>query len=191
MSIKPASVLTRVSEGDCAAFKDLFHEFSPKVYGFALRLTHSETQAEEIVQDVFTKLWINRNSLSGVDNFPAYLYTITRNLTFNILKRISIEQKARAEFTKDFCEANCETEEAIVYRDYQNLLSNAIERLSPQQKSVYSLCQLEGLKYEEAAEKLHISRLTVKTHMQQAIRSIRSHFRHIVYFFGFLVSLLP
>ena len=191
MSLKPASVVTRVSEGDSAAFNDLFHEFSPRVYGFALKLTHSQSTAEEIVQDVFMKVWINRNSLGRINNFPAYLYTITKNLTFNVLKRISVEQKARAEFTKDFCEENCETEQSIIYRDYQNLLSSAIDRLSPQQKSVYSLCHVEGLKYEEAAEKLHISRLTVKTHMQQAIRNIRSHLSHFVYFSGLLMFLLP
>src|SRR5688500_15308210 len=115
MSLKPASVVTRVSQGDSAAFNDLFHKFSPRVYGFALKLTHSQSTAEEIVQDVFMKVWINRNSLGKIDNFPAYLYTITRNLTFNVLKRISVEQKVRAEYTKDFCDENCETEQSIIY----------------------------------------------------------------------------
>jgi RNA polymerase sigma-70 factor (ECF subfamily) len=75
---------------------------------------------------------------------------------------------------------HCETEETVIYQDYQNILNQAIDRLPPQQKLVYGLCHGEGLKYEEAAQRLHISRLTVKTHMQQALRTIKSHFSHVI-----------
>lgn len=174
------TIIVRVSQGDPVAFKELFEAFSPKIYGFALKLTHSSSMAEELVQEVFIKIWANRESLNDVELFPAWLHTITRNLALNVLKRIAIEQKAKTEFVKEMRTESFDTEELVFYRDYQNILSKAIDRLSPQQKIVYSLCHGEGLKYEEAAEKLQISRLTVKTHMQQAIRSIKSHFRHIV-----------
>jgi RNA polymerase sigma-70 factor (family 1) len=173
-------LVMRVADGDPGAFRELFETFSPKVYGFALKLTHSPAIAEELVQEVFMKIWMYRGGLRGVEHFPAYLYTITRNLTFNVLKRLSAEQKAKAEYIKGFREDVHETEETVIGRDYQNILQNAIDKLSPQQKLVYSLCHGEGMKYEEAAEKLHISRLTVKTHMQQAIRSIKTHFRRVV-----------
>lgn len=189
MSVQTHSVVLRVSEGDPAAFNELFQQFSPKVYGFALKLTHSQSSAEEIVQEVFLKIWVNRRSLQQVRDFPAYLYTTTKNLTFNFLKRLSIEQKIKTEFVRDLTRAHRETEEAIIYQDYQQLLNNAIERLSPQQKLVYSLCHGEGMKYEEAAKRLRISRLTVKTHMQQAIRAIRSHFRYFGYVSGFTAFL--
>lgn len=180
MPIPFSSLVERVAEGDPIAFRELFESFSPKVYGFALKLTHSPTIAEEMVQEVFMKVWVHRERLPNVDHFPAYLYTITRNLTFNVLKRLSIEQKAKAEYVKGFREDVFETEETVIARDYQNILQNAIDKLSPQQKIVYSLCHGEGLKYEEAAEKLDISRLTVKTHMQQAIRAIKTHFKRVV-----------
>jgi RNA polymerase sigma-70 factor (family 1) len=174
------SVVFRVSQGDSGAFKELFETFSPRIYGFALKLTHSSSTAEELVQEVFMKIWANRESLDNVESFPAWLHTITRNLAFNVLKRMAIEQKAKTEFVKEMRVESFETEELVVYRDYQNILNNAIDRLSPQQKIVYTLCHGEGLKYEEAAEKLQISRLTVKTHMQHAIRSIKTHFKHII-----------
>lgn len=174
------SVVVRVSEGHQGAFKELFDIFSSKVYAFALKLTHSQSAAEEIVQEVFLKIWLNRQALRTVEHFPAWLYSITRNHAFNIIKRTAIEQRVKAQFTKGLREENFETEELIIHRDYQRILNQAIDRLSPQQKMVYSLCYGDGLKYEQAARKLRISKLTVKTHMQQAIKKIKSQLGHIV-----------
>ena len=67
-------LLNRVAEGDPGAFREIFDSFSPKVHAFALKLTHSQTTAEEIVQEVFLKIWLNRRSLGEVDYFPAYLH---------------------------------------------------------------------------------------------------------------------
>jgi len=173
------SVLIRVSEGDGAAFKELFDAFSPRIYGFALKVTHSGSLAEEIVQEAFLKIWTHRESLQNVEFFPAWMHMIARNLALNALKKIATEQKAKVQYLKEIRTESSETEELVVYRDYQRILNRAIDRLSPQQKMVYSLCHGEGLKYEEAAEKLRISRLTVKTHMQQAIRAIKTHLRHV------------
>jgi RNA polymerase sigma-70 factor (ECF subfamily) len=185
------SVVRRVSAGDEGAFEELFEDFSPRIYGFALKLTHSPTTAEELVQEVFMKIWVNRKTLGNIDHFSAYVYTITRNLALSFLKRLAIEERAKAEYIKGVREETFETEETLAYRDYQSILKNAIDHLSPQQKTVYSLCHGEGLKYEEAAERLHISRLTVKTHMQQAIRNIRLHFKHAVSILSALVLSIP
>jgi RNA polymerase sigma-70 factor (ECF subfamily) len=173
-------LIYRISEGDPQAFRKMFEEYSPKVYAFALKLTHSSTMAEEMVQDVFMKIWLNRKSLCGIDHFPAYLYAMTRNMALNILKRMALEEKAKRSIAQETSGTHSHTEEEIIYTDYHHLLSRAIEGLPPQQKLVYSLCHGEGLKYEEVAQKLRISRLTVKTHMQQALRNIKSHFKILI-----------
>jgi RNA polymerase sigma-70 factor (family 1) len=173
-------LINRISEGDPQAFREMFQEYSPRVHAFALKLTHSSATAEEMVQDVFMKIWVNRTSLRDIDYFPAYLYAMTRNLALNVLKRMALEEKAKRFMAKETSSAHSETEEEIIYGDYRHLLGRAIEGLPPQQKLVYSLCHLEGLKYEEVAQKLRISRLTVKTHMQQALRNIKCHFKAII-----------
>lgn len=173
-------LIYRISEGDPQAFRKMFEEFSPRVHAFALKLTHSSTTAEEMVQDVFMKIWMNRRSLRDIDHFPAYLYAMTRNLTLNVLKRMALEEKAKRSIAKESHGIHSETAEEIMYSDYHHLLTRAIEGLPPQQKLVYSLCHREGLKYEEVAQKLRISRLTVKAHMQQALRNIKSHFRTFI-----------
>ncbi|MNX54794.1 RNA polymerase sigma factor [compost metagenome] len=75
----------------------------------------------------------------------------------------------------DYHEDHNETEEYIIFKDSEKILNQAIEQLPAQQKLVYSLCHQEGLKYDEVAQKLNISKLTVKTHMQHALRFLRNY----------------
>lgn len=183
------NLLNRLSKNDEHAFRLIFHAFSDRVYSFSLRLTRSQETAEEMVQEVFLKIWINRTSLAAIENFHAYLYTITRNLAFNTLKRMSVEEKAKTILQREQTDIHSDTEETVIHRDYQQLLNRAISHLPPQQRLVYSLCHQEGLRYEEVAQRLNISRLTVKTHMQQALRTLKAQFAHVVRLGVVLVSL--
>jgi RNA polymerase sigma-70 factor (family 1) len=183
------NLLDRLTQNDAQAFRQIFRAYSDKVYSFSLRLTRSQIAAEETVQEVFMKIWINRATLGGIENFQAYLYTITRNLVFNSLKRLSIEAQVKATLQKELDEKHFDTEETIIHRDYQQLLNRAISHLPPQQRLVYSLCHQQGLRYEEVAQQLKISRLTVKTHMQQALKTIKAQFAQIIRISTLLVSL--
>ncbi len=180
------SVLHRVVKGDQLAFREIFESFSPKVYGFALKLTHSEELAQEVVQDVFMKIWVSRESLSTVNYFPSYLYTVTRNHAFNMMKRLALEQRVKENIRKEISEVHEDPQETSVYQDYHHMLVHAISQLPPQQRLVYSLCHQKGLKYDEVARELNISRLTVKTHMQKALRTIKSHFKAGVTFLALI-----
>nr|WP_162988693.1 RNA polymerase sigma-70 factor [Pedobacter schmidteae] len=170
------SLLGRIVTGDENAFRQLFDTYSGKVYAFALKLTHSETLAEEIVQDIFLKVWLNRQALSTIVYFPSYLYSLTKNHAFNVLKRLTLEANIKAAISLELSEIQHETEDRIVFNEYQRILNEAIEKLPAQQRKVYTLCQQEGMTYEEAAALLNLSRLTVKTHMQLALRFIRGYF---------------
>jgi RNA polymerase sigma-70 factor (family 1) len=173
-------LLDQLSKNNEKAFRTLFHLFSHKVYSFSLRLTRSSITAEEMVQEVFLKLWVNRASLANVENFSSYLFVITKNLALNTLKRKAIEERAKISFTRELEKKHCDTEETVIHRDYEQLLNATINHLPPQQRLVYSLCHQEGLQYEEVAQRLKISRLTVKTHMQQALKTIKTQFGNII-----------
>jgi RNA polymerase sigma-70 factor (ECF subfamily) len=172
------NLINLVAQGDQKAFGDLFRLFSSKVYVFAFRLTHSKPLAEDVLQEVFIKIWENRVALKKVEYFPSYLYAVTRNHSFNILKKMALELKAKTYLADHQETADRQTEETVIYRDHQHILNRLVDQLPPQQKLVYSLCHGEGLKYEEAAQRLKLSRLTVKTHMQHALRTIKSNFSH-------------
>jgi RNA polymerase sigma-70 factor (ECF subfamily) len=174
------SLVTEVAYGNQKAFRALFDLYSPKIFSFAFKLTRCGSTAEEVVQEVFIKIWINRATLTDVVFFPSYVNIITRNHCFNVLKKMAFEEKGKIAMGRDQTERHDETEQSIIYRDYQHILNNVIEALPPQQRLVYSLCHSQGLKYEEAAQRLNISRLTVKTHMQQALRAIKANFSRLL-----------
>lgn len=173
-----AEVLRLIAEGDQRAFTLLFRQYSGKVYSFALRLLKGEEQAEEVVQEVFLRIWLNRDSLLEIENFPAYLNRMSRNHCLNAIKRLAQEQRATLEISRTSTELSNETEEGIAYRGAQELVEQAIAKLSPQQQRVYRLCHIDGLKYEEAAAELNISPGTVHTHMKLALKAIRQHLDH-------------
>jgi RNA polymerase sigma-70 factor (family 1) len=174
-------LLCQLSKNDETAFRQIFHLFSDRVYSFSLRLTKCKTTAEEMVQEVFMKIWINRAKLHTVENFPSYLFIVTKNLVLNSIKRSAIEEKAKATFVMESVSNHSDTEEKVILDDYERILNETINHLPPQQRLVYSMCHQEGLQYEEVAQRLKISRLTVKTHMHQALKTIKSQFSHIVH----------
>lgn len=168
-------ILAKIAKGDQQAFGILFNFYRNKVYGYALTILQEDTAAEEIVQDVFIKLWIRRKILLTIENFGGFLRTTTRNETLNALKKIASEQKNYQIANQNKSDIDSGTENEIQFRETKKLLDAAIEKLPPQQKLVYNLCHIEGLKQKDVAEKLNLSPLTVKTHLRDAVKSIKNY----------------
>lgn len=166
-------ILAKIANGDQLAFANLFHLYRNKVYGYALKILQSESSAQEIVQEVFIKLWLKRDQLSTIENFGGFLRVIVRNDTLNALKKIAVEHKNYSLVHLNKTEVDTGTENSIQYRETKKLLDDAIEKLPPQQKLVYKLCHVDGIKQKEVATQLNISPLTVKVHLREAVKSIR------------------
>ena len=183
-------IITLVSQGDEHAFAKLFEHHQNKIYGVALRLTRSTTLAEEIVADVFLKIWLKRSDLLQIQNFSAYLSTITRNRVYKSLKQIAKNYQT-VHLTENIQTiAPGSTEDYVIDKEYTRLLHEAITRLPKQQKEVYSLIKERGLKREEAASVLDLKPETVKFHLAEAMKNIRSfctpHLNQIIFISFFL-----
>jgi len=113
--------------------------------------------------------------LNKIRHLESYLNTLIRNRSLNVLRRMALDAKTDKVLVLNWEEEHNETEERILLNDYHRILKEGIQNLTPKQREVYQLCYGEGLKYEEVAQKLEISMLTVKTHMQLALRSLRKH----------------
>ena len=155
-------------------FRELFNSYRVKVYGYALKILKSETEAEDVLQDVFLKLWLHEN-IGEIENFEGYIKVMTRNHVFKVLRRQNLECATQNLLKAEWTESHNETEESLLLNDSQLILKEAIEQLPPKQKLVYNLCKIQGLKYEAAAKVLSISPLTVKTHMQHSLRFLRNY----------------
>ena len=162
-----------VAEGDEQAFRKIFDHYSNKLYHYAFRITDEEELAEEIVMDAFLKIWINRVDLAAINRFDSYLYTVVRNQAFNAIKRMAHEAVIMKELGLSNTEYHDCTEETVIYNDYQQLLYQAVNQLPPQQKLVYILSRDEGLKYDEIALHLKLSKNTVKAHLKKAVSTLR------------------
>ncbi|OQP61195.1 hypothetical protein A3860_05645 [Niastella vici] len=168
-------LLKLVIAGDRNAFTQVYNNYRNKIYSIAFELTESSAVAEEIVQDVFLKIWVKRATLDEVEHFRAYLFTITRNYVFTAMKRMARREAIEVNAMQDVPLFHHDTENRVLNNEYTRILQAAIDRLPEQQRQVYNLIKKEGYKREEAAAALRLSPETVKTHLAQAMRSIRTY----------------
>jgi len=178
-------LLALIAEGDELAFARLFEYHRDRIYSIAFKLTHSVSLTEEIVQDVFLKIWQKRTDLMEIHNFSAYLFIVTRNNVYKVLKQVARNYKIILLTDEDQVLANDDTAGLVMEKEYKLLLQTAIDRLPCQQKQVYQLMKDQGLKREEVAKLLHIQPETVKFHLAQAMKNIRAFcMPHLSLFIG-------
>ena len=181
MALKPLhnerELLAEIAEGNEHAFKIIYNSYRKLVYSSALRLLKADYLAEEVLQEVFLKIWTLKEKLLQIRHLESYLTTLTRNRSLNVLRRIALENSTEKELAIDWAEEHNETEERILLDDFHRILNAGIAELPAKQRQVYQLCYQEGYKYEQVADQLNISPLTVKTHMQHALKFLRVYVR--------------
>jgi len=173
-----SEIIRQIATGNQHAFTLMFDFYQRFVFDYGRKLTKSEDQAGEIVQDIFLKIWLNREHLASVDNFGAYLNTMVRNHSLNVIRKIANEFRYARVLQSELKEFSEATNEQLDYNETKRLLNEAIESLPSQQRMAYRLCHQEGLKYEQAAAEMNISARTVQAHMGQALKRIREHFKN-------------
>lgn len=166
-------LLIKVSAGDEDAFRHLFLKYHQQLGIHIFRITNSVDIAEEIVQDVFLKIWMSRETLVRVRNFKAYLFVISKNHTLNCLRKLSRERIHKKEWEDG--SVKILTSESDSFNIYYCLLDEAIDQLPPQQQKVYLLSRHERLRYAEIANRLNLSCETVKKYLQIATASITAY----------------
>jgi RNA polymerase sigma-70 factor (ECF subfamily) len=171
-----SQLIALLSDDSEYAFQLLYDRHRRRIYQTALRYLKSPSLAQEVVQDVFLKLWFYRKDLKADRSLEAWLYSLAKNNVLNRLKKIANEWKAKNDL-RVVSEAFVDNvEDKLLDSQYKELLALAISKLSEQQRHVFILARNEKLTYAEIGEKLNISPLTVKTHMSRALDSIRNFF---------------
>lgn len=166
-------VLQQIAEGDESAFRLLFNEHWQNMYGVAYMLTKSAPMAEDMVQEIFMKLWIKREQLPKVENFRNYLFILARNHIFNELKKKSTDILFTNHLFEYFHDIKETPEKKLLQKEAQQIIGEIIEHLPQQQKLIYSLSRDEGLSRNEIADRLGIAPNTVRNHLARALEMIR------------------
>lgn len=172
-----ASTIAALRSGDVSAFESVFVTFGPKLYAFALHLTKQREEAEEIVQEVFLKVWEQRQQLDLEQNFDGYLFSIARNIAYNKARR-KVYEFAFAQYAATTAVAAvCYTEEAMAYQDLEKLLEDTYTALPPVRRQVFLLSRVEGKSNSEIARALNTSISNVENHLHKALKFIKEKFR--------------
>lgn len=174
MSLVDSSTIQRLIGGDDIAFREVYDLHSGRVYQMAFRFLKDTAWSEEIVQDVFLKLWLNREGLDKDGNIWLYLYVITKRLCLNKLREIRKSAMLFERLMSTIEIAGNAPEERLVAEELEQQAQRAISRLPKQQQLIFKLSREEGLTHKEIAQRLGISPNTVKNHMVQAIKTLRT-----------------
>jgi RNA polymerase sigma-70 factor (family 1) len=167
-------------EGDAQAFRDIYEAYQRKIFSFAFYLTKSKDIAEEIVQEVFIKLWEKREHLREDTTLLPYLKKITQNHVLDTFRKANSDKHLQKKIFDNLSSLHHIPADVMMEKQLEKAYLDAIERLPPQKKIIYLLHRDEELTYEEIANKLGISKNTVRNHMTEAIHSIRTHVRNNV-----------
>jgi RNA polymerase sigma-70 factor (ECF subfamily) len=173
-SNKAEKILVKeIKEGDHDSFRQIYYKYSEKVYLFAIRYINNIGDAEEIVQEVFSRIWEYRNNLDENRSFNGYVLTITKNIIFNE-NRKKVNHDVYAQYIINYIQGiSNQTENQIIYENVKSIINKEIDNFPPKRKQIFILSRNEGLSYNEIAERLSISRKTVETHLRLALSRLR------------------
>jgi len=177
----------RIKAGKTDSFDQMYRKYFPRLFAFSMHLTRSQTDADEIVQETFIKVWETRERLNSDLPFAAYLIKIARNLIYNkTTKRL---READLAFNYSQIQSNTSevTSEEVNYNSLNSLLSEVVNQLPFMQKKVFTMSRLHGMSNQEIASRLQLSQSTVENHINLAIRKLKNLLlKHEVYLVLFL-----
>ncbi|MEI6950461.1 RNA polymerase sigma-70 factor [Paraflavisolibacter sp. H34] len=166
-------LLELLQEENERAYGELYRRYWEKIYSQALAWLKSPEAAQDIVQDVFLKIWTHKETLLQVREFRPYLLVSARNLIISSLRTNVFHAYLDPEAPLE--EEVLLPEKQLSFKESVQLLHQAIEQLPPQQQRAYQLSRQQGMRYEDIAREMQISKLTVRVHISKAINFIRKY----------------
>lgn len=167
-------LVKKLKRGCHQSFTTLFHLYAKKLYNFSFKYTQSHAESEEIVQEVFLKIWNKRDTINPKLSFNAFLITIAKNHIFNRIKKEASRKQYREQIEQSDLVTN-ETESKVIFADLEQIAKSKIEGLPPKRKQIFLLRRDSGLSIKEIAEKLGIAESTVENQMNKAIKTLKTN----------------
>lgn len=169
-------LLALLKAGDTLAFTELYNRYKQDIYRYGIAIVKLPYLAEDIVHDVFVKLWDGRQSINVHTQFRSYLLRICHNRSIDINKKIAADRELTNQlvhYVSSVREDEASSQEEL--QRYEDLVREALDTLTPQRRKIYEMCKTEKMTYEEVARELNISRHTVKTHISQTLSLLRTY----------------
>ena len=186
-----SKLVSRLKQGDPSAFEALFEAHHWKIHQYALRLLRDESLSDDIVQDTFLHFWLQRSALEDHRSIVPYLYVIARRTIIDHWRKAATSKAFLDRLFHRIQTSDNTTEEEINANELTYITESGLQQLSAQQRAVFMLSREEGLTYQQIADRIQISRDTVKYHLVNALKILREHFQqhgviYIALFYNFL-----
>ena len=167
-------LLRQLKDGSEPAFNALYRLHSTMLLANIRNLVRDQETAKELLQELYLKVWENRENIDETKSFRAYLFTIARNMVYNHFRKIAMDNKAKLRLINEITEAYEYNHAGLDDAANTALLQDAVQSLSPQCREVYRLSRMEGRSHEEISQVMGISLSTVNNHIVKAKREMRS-----------------
>ena len=188
--ISDERLVSAIKNDDHYAFDQLFNKYGSSLFSFVVSVLKNEFDAEEVVQDVFLKIWEKRSDLDTSLSFKSYLFTIALNTTKNRYRKKLQSEKYKQDLALELNFNQTSDFDAIEYRNLLDYVDKIIEKLPPSRREIFIRSKKDGLKNPEIAKLLNISEQTVKNQLVSAIKFLRSESARDGNELGFLFFLL-
>ncbi|WEK35607.1 MAG: RNA polymerase sigma-70 factor [Candidatus Pseudobacter hemicellulosilyticus] len=163
------AILQQIAAGDENAFRTLFYHYGPIIHRFVLNIIKNEAVAKEIVQEVFLRVWLKKETLPAIDQPASWLYRIGSNLALTHFRRQQMERK----IVQSIQENQEEEPPAIDLKELQALIGQAVNQLPAQRQRIFRMSREQGLSRKEIAAALHISENTVRNQLAISLQTIQ------------------
>ncbi len=159
------------------AFRELFERYASQIYCFALKYLKNEQDSEELVQDVFVKIWEKRERLDKSKNIRSFVFTVAVNTIYDTIRRKNIENSF-LDFAKNNFDYQSEsTWHEIIKNEMLSQIEELIQKMPDHQRVIFKLSRQKGLSNEEISKRLNISKRTVENQLYRALIFLRKHFQ--------------
>ncbi|MGZ8556900.1 MAG: RNA polymerase sigma-70 factor [Chitinophagaceae bacterium] len=185
-------LLALIANGDRKAFAQIYIGYLNNLHRYIFLFTKSKEETEEILQEIFIKIWENREKLSEIDSFKNYLFRVAKNKLLDKVRQLQIRQRVHLEIKRSRLFSENITSDQCAYREYYKVVQQAIEKLPPKRKLIFRLNIENGLSQEEIATQLHISKSVVQKQIYRASDFVKKYFlEHSEIAFSVVVVFFP
>ena len=162
--------------GEKKAYQELFERYAPRIYQFSISYLKNKLDAEELVQEVFLKLWEKRSELDQTKNIKSFIFKIAVNTIYDFIRKKNIENAFNDFARLNFKSGENYTWHEVIFEDMKQNLQKLVAQLPKQQQKIFYLSKEKGLTNEEIATQLNLSKRTVENHLYRAIAHLKKHF---------------
>ncbi len=173
--------LRQLRDGSYEAFEVIYHRYKSRLAGAMLRLLKDSDAVDDLLQELFVRLWVHRATINPDQPIKAYLFRIAENLVYDAFRAMAKDKRAQERICRLLVSGGCETEDRIFAEENRQAIEAAIALLPPKRREVFVLCKLESKSYEEVSSLLNISPSTINDHIYKANQFLKQRLsNHVI-----------